>query len=100
DGLLLELVTDPRAEGRSGWGAPGIPREHSIRGFHSVTLWVEDAEPTARVLTDTLGFRPAGEDDGVLSFAAGDEGPGSRLVLRPVSGFPPAVQGAGTVHHV
>ena len=59
DGLLLELVASPGAEARPGWGdAPGIAREHAIRGFHSVTLWVQRGEATERVLTERLGFRP------------------------------------------
>ena len=101
DGLLLEIVGHAGAEARSAWAsAPGIPREHAIHGFHSVTLWAERGEATERVLVDTLGFVPAGEDGGSRRFAAGDGGPGTLVNVRSVGGFPRGVSGAGTVHHV
>jgi predicted esterase/catechol 2,3-dioxygenase-like lactoylglutathione lyase family enzyme len=101
DGLMLELVADPRAEARPAWGkAPGIPREHAIRGFHSVTIWVEEGAATERVLVDTLGFRPAGEAGSTRRFAAGDGGPGTLVDVRSTGGFVAGAGGAGTVHHV
>ena len=101
DGMLIEIVGDPGAEARPAWsGAPGIAPEHAIRGFHSVTLWVEAGEPTERVLTDTLGFRAVGESEGVRRFAAGDGGPGTLVDVRAVGGFVRGLSGAGTVHHV
>ena len=51
DGALYELVGHEAAAARPAWTqAPGIPAEHVIHGFHSVTLWVEDAEPKPRKL--------------------------------------------------
>jgi glyoxalase family protein len=101
DGLLLEIVGHPGAEGRSAWGeAAGIPRECAIHGFHRVTLWVERGNDTERVLVDTLGFRPIHEDGGTRRFAAGAGGPGMLVDVRTIGGFPEGVQGAGTVHHV
>ncbi|HEX6060101.1 MAG TPA: alpha/beta fold hydrolase [Gemmatimonadaceae bacterium] len=101
DGLLLELVATSGAEARPAWGdAPGIAREHAIRGFHSVTLWVQRSDATERVLTETLGFRPVREDGATRRFATGDGGPGTFVDVRSVGGFPEGSGGAGTVHHV
>ncbi|PYP41912.1 MAG: hypothetical protein DMD43_04730, partial [Gemmatimonadetes bacterium] len=101
DGLMLELVADPRADARPAWGkAPGIPREHAIHGFHSVTIWVEDGAATGRVLVDTLGMRPVGEAGSTRRFAAGDGGPGTLVDVRSTGGFVAGAGGAGTVHHV
>lgn len=101
DGLMLELVAHPGAEARSAWGgAPGIPREHAIRGFHGVTIWVETADATERVLVDTLGFRPVREDGATRRLIAGNGGPGTIVDLRSIGGFGNGVGGAGTVHHV
>jgi glyoxalase family protein len=101
DGLMLEIVAHAGAEARPTWGAaPGIPREHAIHGFHSVTLWAERGDDTERVLVDTLGFRPVQEDGGTRTFAAGDGGPGTLVKVRSVGGFPHGAGGAGTVHHV
>ena len=101
DGLLVELVAHPGAEARPAWAdAPGIAPEHAIRGLHGVTLWVDDGAPTARVLTDTLGFRAAGEQETVRRFETGDGGPGTCVDVRAVGGFVEGLGGAGTVHHV
>ena len=101
DGLLLEIVGHPAAESRPAWGgSPGIAPDDAIRGFHSVTLWVERAEASARVLTDTMGFREAGEDGTTKRYVVGDGIPSRIVSLREVGGFGRGAGGAGTVHHV
>ncbi len=101
DGLMLELVAHPSAEARPAWeGAPGISREHAIRGFHSVTLWVDKADPTERVLVDTLGFRAVREDGTTRRYAVNHGGAGALVDVRAIGGFGLGASGAGTVHHV
>ena len=101
DGLMIELVASAEAEARPAWSdAPGIPRENAIHGFHHVTLWVEQGDPTERALVDTLGFRAVHEENSVRRYAAGDGGPGALVDVRNVGGFPRGASGAGTVHHV
>ena len=101
DGTMLEIVATPGAEARPAWGgAPGIPHEHAIHGFHSVTLWVETGEPTERTLVDTLGFRPVREEGTTRRFAIGDGGPGTLVDVRAIGGFVRGAEGAGVVHHV
>ena len=101
DGLMLEIVGSPGAESRPAWaGAPGIPLQHAIHGFHGVTLWVEDGDATERVLIDTLGFRALHEDGTTRRYTVGDGGPGAFVDVRTIGGFGRALGGAGTVHHV
>lgn len=101
DGLMLEIVGHPGAEARPAWaGAPGISQEQAIHGFHAVTLWLDDAAATERVLTDTLGFRPVREDGTTRRYAVGDGGPGAIVDLRAIGDFGRGAGGAGTVHHV
>jgi len=101
DGLMLEIVGHPAAESRPAWAdAPGIPREHAIHGFHGVTLWLDRATASEKILIDTLGFRPLREDGSTRRFEVGDGGPGALLDVRTVGDFGHGVGGAGTVHHV
>jgi predicted esterase/catechol 2,3-dioxygenase-like lactoylglutathione lyase family enzyme len=101
DGLLLEIVGHPSAEERPAWAeAPGIPRDHAMHGFHGVTLWLDNATRSEKVLTDTLGFRPLREDDSTRRFVAGAGGAGTFVDLRTVGDFTRGAGGAGTVHHV
>jgi predicted esterase/catechol 2,3-dioxygenase-like lactoylglutathione lyase family enzyme len=101
DGLMLEIVAHRGAEARPAWGdAPGISRENAIHGFHAVTLWVGEGEPTEKVLVDTLDFRSVREEGGTRRFESGDGGPGTFVDVRSIGGFVQGAGGAGTVHHV
>ena len=100
DGLAVELVGHAGALARPAWQGGLVPGEHAVRAVHGVTLWVEDAAPTARVLEETLGFRAAGEHEGVRRFETGEGGPGATVDVRAVAGFWKAKDGAGAVHHV
>jgi predicted esterase/catechol 2,3-dioxygenase-like lactoylglutathione lyase family enzyme len=101
DGLMIELVASEAAESRPAWGgAPGIPEESALHGFHHVTLWVDDGRASEQVLVDTLGFRAVREEGSVRRYAAGDGGPGALVDVRSVGSFLRGTSGAGTVHHV
>ncbi|BBL78509.1 diguanylate cyclase [Rubrobacter xylanophilus] len=98
DGLRVELVA--AEDGREGWDGGPVPARHSVRGLHHVTLAVEAAERTARLLTETLGFRREGAAEGRERFAAGPGGPGRFVDVSEAGGFPAGSTGVGTVHHV
>ena len=88
DGLQLELVAATAQDG------------HAIQSFHSATISEEGYERTARLLTETMGFRHAGEEGNRFRFVIGDGGP-SKIVDVVCS--PDATRGlvsAGTVHHI
>jgi predicted esterase len=63
-------------------------------------MWVDQHDPTERVLTSTLGFRPLTEYDAIRRYTAGNGGPGTFVNVRAVGGFLRGTGGAGTVHHV
>jgi glyoxalase family protein len=100
DGQGLELVGTKVIEDRTGWTEGPVPKEHAIRGFHSVTLLEEVLEKTESVLVDTLGFRQVGEEENRFRYEAekGAAGTIVDIVSRPDSkrGF----VSVGTVHHV
>ena len=101
DGLLLELVGHESAASRTAWErAPGIPSDHAIRGFHSVTLWELSGIETEALLQSVLGFRQLHEDGTVRRYAVGDAGAGTLVNVRTTGGFVAGQTGAGTVHHV
>jgi len=105
DGLPVELVAVeiPDDDPTVPW-TEFVPESAAIRGFHSVTLWLADPQPTMELLR-TMGFEEAGTEqaqgdtpgDERTRFAAG--GPVGKYVdvLPTVEG---GRQGHGTVHHV
>lgn len=97
DGLALELV------GREGVpdGHPpdgSVPPGKAIRGFHGVTLSVQDGEEVIDLL-DRFGFERVAEDDGRHRFTATGE-LGRVVDVREHPESPMGRPGAGTVHHV
>jgi glyoxalase family protein len=99
DGLRLELVA-AADDAREGWAEGPVPPEHSVRGFHHVTLLSSDPAGTAGLMTDSLGFRQIGEAEGRTRFEAGEGGPGNTVDVANGPGFPRGTMGVGTVHHV
>jgi len=99
DGMSLALVGAAGAEAEPAWHNGDIPSEHAIRGFHGVTLMIEDAGRTAQVLRDVLGFRDAGGDGPYVRFHAG-ETVGGVVDLREAKGFLAGRLGRGSVHHI
>jgi glyoxalase family protein len=99
DGMSLALVGVDGIETAPGWSDGGIPAEHAIRGFHGVTLLLDEVAPTGALLTDVLGFAEAGRDGPHVRFRA--RSPlGSVVDIRAAKGFLPGRMGRGSVHHV
>jgi glyoxalase family protein len=105
DGLPVELVAVeiPDDDPTVPW-TEWVPEEHAIRGFHSVTLWLADPEPTTDLLRmmglEEMGTEQAQGDtpgDERTRFAA--DGPvGTYVDVLPT--VQSGRQGHGTVHHV
>jgi glyoxalase family protein len=104
DGLLIELVTvmpgvvpaniDP-------WSASPVPAEHALHGFHSVSAALEGYERTARLLTDSFGYRLADESGNRFRFVSADESAPGRIIDLLCQ--PDAAMGrvaVGSVHHI
>lgn len=76
----------------------------ALEGFHSVTLWLRDPEPTARLLVDVFGYEPAGHAQAPgeerLRFVVRGGGIGGIVDLLRRDNAPAAQQGKGTIHHV
>ncbi|MDX7951826.1 ring-cleaving dioxygenase [Lichenihabitans sp. Uapishka_5] len=100
DGMRLALVGLEGIGAEPHWEHGGVPAEHALRGFHGVTLLVNDAAPTAGVLTDVMGFVAAGKEGATSRFLAPDVAIGGVVDLRVEPGLPRGRQGGGSVHHV
>ena len=102
DGLLIELAASADHHDTDPWDGGAVPTDHAIRGIRAVTLTEQDAEGTAWMLGDQLGFRLHGESGGRMRFHTNDSGDGVGTIVD-VLADPKAERGlvaAGTVHHV
>jgi glyoxalase family protein len=99
DGLRLALVASEGADQIAGWSNADVAAKHAVRGFHGVTLMVGAGAPTARVLTDTFGFKASGREGGLERYRAGGD-LGTVVDVGTAPAVPVGQQGAGSVHHV
>jgi glyoxalase family protein len=99
DGLRLELVAPAAADELAGLPASDVEPEHAIRRVHSVALWGHD-ERSAAFLTDHLGFRADGNEDGRHRLVTGEGTAAVAVDLVRAAGFWEAAEGTGTIHHV
>ena len=100
DGMRLELIAHEGKPAPRFWTHGPIPEAHALRAFHGVTLWVDNADRTAELLTGQMGYTLVGEEGNRHRFkgASDDHGMYVDLLVRP--GQPRGQMGAGTVHHV
>jgi glyoxalase family protein len=111
DGLLLELIASPveagvspanaRRSATETWANGPGPAKHSLRGFHSVSAALEGYERTARLLTESFGYRLVEEAGNRFRFVAPSESGSGRIIdlLCTPDGHPGAIA-AGSVHHI
>jgi glyoxalase family protein len=100
DGIRLALTGVKGAETKPAWRGSEVPAEHAIRGFHSVSLLLAEAGPTAEILTDVFGFTASASEGATERYQAAGVDPGGIIDLRTAGEFLPTRQGAGSVHHI
>jgi catechol 2,3-dioxygenase-like lactoylglutathione lyase family enzyme len=101
DGLMLELVASDSSGMTESWIDSIVPAEHSLSGFHSVSAALEGYERTAKLLTESFGYRLVEESGNRFRFIASSESGSGRIVdlLCMPDGRPGAIA-AGSVHHI
>jgi glyoxalase family protein len=105
DGMRIELVaSDSRSDIRY-WEKGPIPREHTLGGFHSVTLWLDEIDLTAELLINQMDYSFAGQEGNRHRFIGGINSLASTLDVlhrprQPEDMPDEAVFGAGSIHHI
>jgi glyoxalase family protein len=105
DGMRIELIASDVSSAVQHWETGPIPQAHTLSGFHSVTLWLEEVEPTADLLINQMGYTLAGQEGHRHRFIGGPDSLADTLDIlhRPVQpeDLPDeAVFGAGSIHHI
>lgn len=99
DGHRLEFVATDCPRQGPGWSNGEVPKEHTIRGFHGVTLEVDNPSRTATVLSEVFGYAAVGQEGPRTRLRAAGDGIASIVDLRASSGAR-SRQGIGSVHHI
>ena len=96
-GLVFELMAAD--DGREPW-AGTIEAGTAIRGLHSITMVVQQVQPTVDFMTEVLGYEVVNEEEGRVRVAVGGRGSGHLIDILHDPAATPAKNGLGTVHHV
>jgi glyoxalase family protein len=101
DGLTIELIASNSPSQIEPWPESRVPKEHMLRGFHSVSAALEGYERTARLLTESFGYRLIDESGNRFRFASAADSALGRIVdllCLPDTGVGRVA--AGSVHHI
>jgi glyoxalase family protein len=101
DGLLIELIGTSSHAKVEPWPDSLVPPEHALCGFHSVSAALEGYEKTARLLTETFGYRLLDESGNRFRFVSADDSALGRildLLCQPDTAMGRVA--AGSVHHI
>ena len=99
-GVALALVETGDSREFAPWAGSPVAERHQVRGLHAARLLERNAGSTMKLLTDTLGFEAAGEEDGWHRFVLPGTRSGRVLDLKEVPDGAQGSWGTGSVHHV
>jgi glyoxalase family protein len=100
DGIELELVAQPSKQPWVAWPDGPVDRDHAIRGFHSVTMTVAEANATFDLVAKTMGFRKTAHEGHRTRFETGEGGPHSIVDVVESPEGQEGEESIGSVHHV
>ena len=101
DGLMIELIASSSHGKVEPWPDSPVSPEHAVHGFHSVSAALEGYERTARLLTESFGYRLIDESGNRFRFVSTDESALGRIIdllCQPDTGMGRVA--AGSVHHI
>jgi glyoxalase family protein len=100
DGLKFNLVVAGREDTRQGWHGGEVPEGMAVKGLHSISLIVQDAEKTAQVLTSVFGYTLADRKGSKSRFVTDAAEDANIIDLVEMPDGPVGYVAGGTVHHV
>jgi glyoxalase family protein len=101
DGTLIELIGSTPSAAVVPWSESPVSAEHAIRGFHSVSATLQNSEKTAKLITETFGYRLVQQTGNRSRFTApGEAGIDKFVDLVSAPDAHPGRIAVGSVHHI
>ena len=101
DGLLIEFIASESQGKADPWPDSPVAAEHAVRGFHSVSAALEGYERTARLITETFGYRLADQSGNRFRFLSADDSASGRIIdLLCQPDMAMGRVAAGSIHHI
>ena len=100
DGLRLELIGSSKEDIRLPWASKEVPGDNALKGFHNITLTLNELAPTQHILTKVFGYQLTEQKDNLFRFITNSV-PNAAIVDILVSKSEvPGHVSVGSVHHV
>lgn len=100
DGMGVELIEVQDLPAIQHWHKGPIPQVYALHGFHGITLWLDEVEPTSALLTQGMGYQFAGAEENRHRFKSDESALGYIVDLVHRPGKMQAGFGAGSIHHI
>lgn len=100
EGILIELVATNDPSTIQLWKEGPVPEAHALRGFHSVTLWLDSVGATAELLIDQMGYTFVGQEGNRYRYKGASDDRGLYIDLEERPGERRGAFGAGSIHHI
>ncbi|WP_426484907.1 ring-cleaving dioxygenase [Flavobacterium sp. 2] len=100
DGLKLELIESKTEDNRKAWETDEVKADVATKGFHNITLTLNDIKPTAAVLTEIFGYKLIDQDVNRYRYATDAVENAAIVDLVELADEKRGLGANGTVHHV
>ena len=100
DGLKLELIESKTDDNRKAWETDEVKADVATKGFHNITLTLNNIKPTAAILTDMFGYKLIDQDVNRYRYATDAVENAAIVDLVELPEEKRGLNANGTVHHV
>lgn len=100
DGLWLNLIETKHKDGRKGWETTETKADVAIKGFHTVTLTLNNSKATAAILTEVFGYKQVEQDDNLYRYRTDAVENAALVDLLEMPQAHRGLNAGGTNHHV
>ncbi|GAB1403349.1 ring-cleaving dioxygenase [Lentimicrobium sp.] len=100
DGLWLTLIEATKKDERKGWETTEIKADVAIKGFHTVTLTLNNIKATAAILTELFGYKQVEQDNNLYRYQTDAVGNAAIVDLLEEPRAQGGINARGTNHHI
>ncbi|OOV17301.1 ring-cleaving dioxygenase [Flavobacterium sp. LM4] len=100
DGLKLELIESKTDDNRKPWETDEVKADVATRGFHNITLTLNNIKPTAAILTEIFGYKLIDQDVNRFRYATAAVENAAIVDLVELEEEKRGHVANGSVHHV
>ncbi|HLW33324.1 MAG TPA: ring-cleaving dioxygenase [Aequorivita sp.] len=100
DGLWLSLIETQQKDERKGYETSEIKADKAIKGFHTVTLTLNNITATAAILTEVFGYKQIAQDGSLYRYRTDAVANAALVDLLEIPQAQRGLNAGGTNHHV